>query len=110
MNIPEISAQDLAEMLMSHNDFILLDVREPWEVAQATWDDARLRFAPMSQLAQQGIAPLKKEVPVVVVCHHGIRSYQVTNWLLSLGWKDVVSLRGGIEAYALEVDVSVGRY
>ncbi len=97
-------------MLKSEKEFILLDVREPWEIAQAAWDDARLRIVPMSQLAQQGIAPLEKEVPVVVVCHHGIRSYQVTNWLLSQGWKDVVSLRGGIEAYALEVDASVGRY
>ena len=110
MSVPEISVHDLAEMLKLDKDFVLLDVREPWEVAQAKWDDERLHFAPMSQLAQQGIAPLENEVPVVVVCHHGIRSYQVTNWLLSQGWKDVVSLRGGIEAYALEVDASVGRY
>lgn len=110
MDIPEISVQDLSEMLKSTQKFIILDVREPWEVAQAKWDDARLRFVPTSELAQRGIAPLEEEVSIVVVCHHGIRSWQVTNWLLSQGWKDVVSLRGGIEAYALEVDASVGRY
>ena len=110
MSVPEISVHELSEMLNSEQKFILLDVREPWEVAQAKWDDERLRLVPMSQLAQHGIAPLDEEMPVVVVCHHGIRSYQVTNWLLSLGWKDVVSLRGGIEAYAIEVDDAVGRY
>lgn len=97
-------------MLNADKDFILLDVREPWELAQAKWNDARLRLAPMSRLAQYGIKPLQVELPVVVVCHHGIRSYQVTNWLLSLGWKDVASLRGGIEAYALEIDAAMGRY
>lgn len=97
-------------MLNADKDFILLDVREPWEIAQAKWNDARVRLAPMSVLAQHGIEPLLEEVPVVVVCHHGIRSWQVTNWLLSQGWKDVVSLRGGIEAYALDVDAAVGRY
>jgi len=63
MSVLEINVQDLVELLKSDKDFILLDVREPWEVAQAAWDDARLRFAPMSQLAQVGIAPLEKEVP-----------------------------------------------
>lgn len=110
MNVLEISVQDFGGMLKSEQDFIVLDVREPWEVAQAKWDDARIRFAPMSELAQRGIELLQEKAPVVVACHHGIRSWQVTNWLLSLGWKDVVSLRGGIEAYALEVDASVGRY
>ena len=110
MSVPEISVQDLGERLKSEQDFIILDVREPWEVAQAKWDDARVRLSPMSILAQRGLEPLQEEIPVVVVCHHGIRSWQVTNWLLSQGWKDVVSLRGGIEAYALEVDASVGRY
>ena len=97
-------------MLKSDQEFILLDVREPWELARAKWDDARLRLAPMSELAHRGIEKMPQEVPVVVVCHHGIRSYQITNWLLAQGWKDVVSLRGGIEAYALQADPAVGRY
>lgn len=97
-------------MLASDQAFVLLDVREPWELARAKWSDSRVRFAPMSELAQRGIAPLEEVKPVVVVCHHGIRSFQVTNWLLSQGWQKVVSLRGGIEAYATEVDMSVGRY
>ena len=110
MSVPEINVHDFGAMLESTQDFIILDVREAWEVAQAKWSDERVRFAPMSELAQRGIAPLEEVKPVVVVCHHGVRSYQVTNWLLMQGWQDVVSLRGGIEAYALQVDASVGRY
>ncbi len=110
MTVPEISVQELREMLNSAENFILLDVREPWELTRAKWDDARLRLAPLSQLAQRGMETPLEDMPIIVVCHHGIRSAQVTNWLLSQGWDDVVSLRGGIEAYALEVDASVGRY
>jgi len=110
MSTPEISVQDFGEMLKSDQDFILLDVREPWELERAKWDDARLKFVPMSQLAQRGLEKMPEDMPAVVVCHHGIRSFHVTNWLLSLGLQNVNSLRGGIEAYALEVDASVGRY
>ncbi len=110
MNIPEINAHDLSEMLRSNDEFIILDVREPWELARAKWKDDRLRLAPLSQLAQRGMEPLSEDFPVIVVCHHGIRSAQVTHWLLSQGMEKVFSLRGGIEAYALQIDPSVGRY
>ena len=110
MNTPEISVQDLGERLGSDQEFILLDVRESWELTRARWDDARLRLAPLSQIAQRGMEALPEDSEIVVVCHHGIRSAQVTNWLLSQGRQNVVSLHGGIEAYALKVDSTVGRY
>ncbi len=110
MNIPEINVHDLSEMLNSDRDFILLDVREPWELDRAKWSDDRLRLAPLSQLSQHGMEPLPKDLPVIVVCHHGIRSAQITHWLSSQGMEKVFSLRGGIEAYALQIDPSVGRY
>jgi rhodanese-related sulfurtransferase len=111
MSVPEISVQDLGEMLKSEQNFIVMDVREHWEIAQAKWDDARVRVLPLSQLAQYGgVEPLEGDTQLIVACHHGIRSAQVVNWLLSQGWENVFSLRGGIEAYATEVDDSVGRY
>ncbi len=110
MNIPEISVQDLEEMLQSEKAFLLLDIREPWELSRASWDDARIKLAPLSQISQHGIKALPEGAQIVVACHHGIRSVHVTRWLLSQGLADVVSLRGGIEAYALDVDLSVGRY
>ena len=111
MSIPEISVQDFGEMLKSDDEFIVMDVREHWELAQAKWDDPRVQVLPLSQLAQSGgVEPLEDDRQVIVVCHHGIRSAQVVNWLLSLGWENVFSLRGGIDAYAREVDASVGYY
>lgn len=110
MSIPEISVLDLGSMLKSEEAFVLLDIREPWELSRASWDDARIKLAPLSQIAQHGIEALFEDSQIVVACHHGIRSAQVTRWLLSQGLADVVSLRGGIEAYALDVDLSVGRY
>ena len=48
--------------------------------------------------------------PLVVICHHGNRSAQVTAWLLDLGWESVYNLSGGIDAYARQVDPAIGLY
>jgi rhodanese-related sulfurtransferase len=50
------------------------------------------------------------DAEIIVLCHHGIRSADVTRWLITQGWKNTVSLEGGIAAYASEVDKSVGWY
>ncbi len=115
MNIPEIDVQEFETLLKSEQEFVLLDVREPWELARATWTDFRLRLAPLSQLSQQGVSLLPSEAQdqnskIIVACHHGIRSANVTGWLLQQGWTEVVSLRGGIDAYAIQIDPTVGKY
>jgi len=116
MNIPEISPQDLAAKLRSDENFPLLDVRETWELEQARLDDPRLVVLPLSLLARERTSALTEaiatdpEAEVVVICHHGTRSADVTGWLIQQGWKNVRSLRGGIAAYATQVDASVGWY
>ena len=110
MRIPEISVQALGEMLNSEQQFVLLDVREPWEVDRAAWEDERLRFTPLSQLAQRGIVPLEEDLPVVVVCHHGIRSRQIGIFLEAQGFTNLINLEGGVEDWALQVDQSMQRY
>lgn len=113
--IPEISPQDLHKKLVNSADFIILDVREPSEVKQVYLDDLRVQYVPLSILASEGLAALpanalNQDVEIVVLCHHGVRSAQVTVWLKSQGWQQIFSLRGGIDAYALLVDPSIGRY
>jgi rhodanese-related sulfurtransferase len=116
MDIPEISPHDLAAKLKSGAAFVLLDVREPWELDYARLDDPRLIVLPMSRLARERTAALPpsmsadREAEVVVLCHQGARSADVTAWLIQQGWKNVRSLAGGIDAYAREVDQSVGSY
>ena len=113
--IPEIAVQELARKLAAGEDFILLDVREAWELDHALIDDPHLKVAPMSRLAQFGAAAMpesaqNKQAEICVLCHRGVRSAEVTAWLLGLGWTNVRSVDGGIEAYARLIDPSVGRY
>ena len=113
--IPEIDVHELARRLQSDGAFVLLDVREAWELDHALIDDSRLKVVPTSRLAQLGADALPSEVQqkdaeIMVLCHHGVRSAQVTQWLLARGWTNVLSVRGGIAAYAQEVDGSIGRY
>ncbi len=113
--IPEISVDELARKLKSGDSFVLLDVREAWELDQAMIVDSRLKVVPMSRMSQLGVEAFPEEVrqkdtEILVMCHHGVRSANVTGWMLSQGWTNVSSVRGGIAAYAQRVDGSVGRY
>jgi len=49
VKIPEIDVQQLAAKLKSEQGFVLLDIRESWKMARATWHDPRLRLVPLSQ-------------------------------------------------------------
>lgn len=119
--IPEIQPQQLKTRLDSGTALVVLDVREAWEVALVHLDDPRAVNAPMSKLSKHGKEARKyssalpdvvcnPESEVVVVCHHGVRSGQVTGWLIQQGWKNVRSLEGGLDAYARLVDPGIGRY
>ncbi|NOT05778.1 MAG: hypothetical protein HOP27_14380 [Anaerolineales bacterium] len=112
---PEITVTELGEKLKSDEKFILLDVRELSELEYAKITDSRLEVTPMSRLAGEGVAALSEsaraqEIPVYVICHHGSRSMQVTGWLAQQGYKNVINVSGGIDAYARKVDSSVGFY
>ena len=112
---PEITVIALGEKLKSDEKFILLDVRELSELDRAKLTDSRLQVTPMSRLAQEGVKALSEsvqsqEIPVYVMCHHGNRSMQVTGWLAQQGYKNVFNVSGGIDAYARQVDPSIGFY
>ena len=48
--------------------------------------------------------------PLVLICHHGVRSYQSALYLLNAGFEQVYSLQGGIDAWAEQIDPSLNRY
>jgi len=90
--IPEIDVHELARKLETEESFVLLDVREAWELNYALINDNRLKVAPMSRLSQLGVEALpdearNKDVEILVMCHHGVRSANVAGWLLAQGWK-----------------------
>jgi rhodanese-related sulfurtransferase len=111
----ETTVEELANKLKSADAFVLLDVREPWELAVARIQDARLETVPISRLARGGLDVLpasarEPQAEIYVLCHHGIRSADVTRWLASQGWQNVFSVAGGIAEYARKIDRSVGSY
>ena len=113
--LSEITVAELGKKLKSDEKFILLDVRELSELDRAKITDSRLEVTPMSRMGTEGVAALSEsarsqEVPVYVLCHHGNRSMQVTMWLDQQGYKNVINVSGGIDAYARQVDSSVGLY
>jgi rhodanese-related sulfurtransferase len=113
--IPEIDVYELARRIQSGESFVLLDVREAWELDQAMIVDNRLKVVPMSRLVQLGVDAFpeevwQKEAEILVLCHHGVRSATVTEWMLRQDWKHVASVRGGIAEYAQKIDSTVGKY
>jgi len=115
MKLPEINPRELADWMNTRPGLVVLDVREPYEFSRVRIQDQRVVFAPMSELARKQLEALPElardqSATLVVMCHHGNRSAQVTAWLLDLGWQSVYNLTGGIDAYAQQVDPSVGFY
>jgi adenylyltransferase/sulfurtransferase len=112
---PEISVQEVEQKRQDGEEFIWLDVREPHELQVAYIDDERIVELPMSQLAARQLDALPEELEdknaeVIVFCHKGTRSAQVTAWLRQQGWTNVSNMTGGIDAWAEEIDPDVGSY
>jgi rhodanese-related sulfurtransferase len=103
----EISPSDTAE-LIRNDQARLIDVREPWEFQTAHIDKSVLM--PMGDVPSRAHQELDPDERLVVLCHHGQRSLNVTVWLRNQGFESVQSLRGGIDAWSAEIDPTVPRY
>jgi rhodanese-related sulfurtransferase len=103
----EISSAEAAELIRT-NEARLIDVREPWEFETARIDGSVLM--PMGDVPSRAHQELDPDERLVVLCHHGQRSLNVTAWLRNQGFENVQSLRGGIDAWSAEIDPSIGRY
>lgn len=103
----EMAAAAVKARLDAGESFHFVDVREPEEFALARIEGARL--IPMRSVPA-ALAELDDDRPVIVLCHHGVRSLHVANWLREHGIEQVWSLTGGIDRWSLEIDASVPRY
>jgi rhodanese-related sulfurtransferase len=104
----EISPEELCKLLTEPEveNPLLLDVREPWE-----WE---LTHIPGSLHIPMHLIPSRhnelEDRFIVTICHHGVRSLQVTLFLKNVGFENVVSLRGGLNAWSERIDDSILRY
>jgi len=108
-SIAEISVVELKAKLDAREDFLLIDVREPFEVQIASIQGARL--IPLGTLADH-VADLEtfKDKEIIAHCHHGGRSRRALQLLHSKGFKKLKNVAGGIDEWSERVDPSVPRY
>ncbi|MDG2219902.1 MAG: rhodanese-like domain-containing protein [Rubripirellula sp.] len=105
----EVDVQTVAKMQQSEDSFVLLDVREQQEYDIARIDGSRL--IPMSELRER-FQELEdcRDQRVIVHCHHGMRSLQVTQAMRQAGFSQAQSMAGGIDLWSTEIDDAVPRY
>lgn len=101
-----MNAPELAQYLNTARP-TLLDVREPWE-----FDICQLEQSiniPMSQIPQRQ-SELDMDQEIVVICHHGVRSLQVIQYLRQFDFTDLINLDGGVDAWARQIDPDMAVY
>lgn len=106
MSIPEISVHELQQLSQTNQDYVILDVRNHEEYAICHLNS---QLIPLHELENRW-TELSPDVYTVVYCHLGGRSRQATEFLLNKGFKRVVNLRGGIDAWAKEIDKTMPIY
>ena len=106
----EITPAEVKARLDKGEKLHLIDVREPMEHSIASIQGADL--IPMNTVpaALQKLEGLADEAPLMVFCHHGVRSLNVVNWLRAQGVEACLSISGGIDLWSRTIDPSVPRY
>jgi rhodanese-related sulfurtransferase len=104
----EIAPEELQSLLQRDSDIVVLDVRERWELETAHMQHHK--HIPMHEIPARHAQELDSDKHTVVVCHHGVRSLNVTTWLRRQGYEKVQSLAGGIDRWARQIDPQVPVY
>jgi len=103
----EIDVAEAKRILDEGSSTSLLDVREPYECAIGSIQGST--NIPMNTIPQH-LENISKEGPLLVYCHHGGRSMQVTHFLRQNGFDNAINVGGGIDAWSVEIDPSIQRY
>ncbi len=105
--VEQIRPVDLAARRHGGEDWQLIDVREAWEREIVSLPQSV--HIPMGEIPSRS-QEIDAERPVAVLCHGGFRSQRVAEYLLSVGFRQVANVAGGIDAWAREVDHALPRY
>ncbi|MBM2830739.1 MAG: rhodanese-like domain protein [Gammaproteobacteria bacterium] len=105
--IKQVTPEKLKISLDEDSSILLLDVREPWEY-QICHIDGSMNISMLN--IPSAIGELDPERETVVICHHGIRSLQVANYLADQGFNKITSLEGGVDTWAKSIDQTMPQY
>lgn len=86
---------------------LLLDVREPNEFEYCHISGSTLM--PMQTIPSR-LSELPKDKTIITICHHGMRSQQVAQFLEQNGFTNIINLQGGVHAWACDVDSNMPTY
>jgi len=103
----EISAKEAAKRRETDAAVTFLDVREDSELAICRIEGAL--HIPMGEIPERAES-LPKDRPVIIFCHHGMRSANVQRYLEAAGFDNLMNLAGGIHAWSRDVDSTVPTY
>jgi len=106
-SVQEVAPMELKREIDVGDRIVLLDVREPFEYALCRIENAKL--IPLGELGRR-VNELDRSAKTVVYCHTGVRSARAVELLTSEGFHSVRNLKGGIRAWAEEVDRKVPIY
>lgn len=103
-----ITPREVKERADAGEKLRLIDVREEDEFRAARIEGAEL--IPMGSIPQALDELRGSEEPLIIFCHHGMRSLKVVSWLRKNGIRNSLSMDGGIDRWSLEIDRTVPRY
>ena len=105
--LKSISAVDTAFLLENNSEAVILDVREKGELSICHIE--RALHIPIAEIPNR-YEELPKNVPLIVFCHHGMRSLKVVQYLQEKGYQNVLNLTDGINDWAKTVDRKMSQY
>ncbi len=103
----ECTPAEVRDMMTGENGPKLIDVREQGEWELVHLDDGLLLT---QDLIDEMLASWDKATQIICYCHHGVRSAQAAMFLRENGFSDVRSMKGGIDAWAVEIEPGMARY
>ena len=114
-SVPDLSPREFSGQLTRAETLVVLDVREPFERSICTIvvvPPVVELHVPVGLVTEnlESIRSACAGMPVVVYCHHGVRSRMVAEWLALQGLTGLSNLNGGIDAWSRSVDSQVPRY
>ena len=107
--VQQITPRVLADRIIAGEKIYLVDVRQPWENEHCRLPNSVL--IPLNELMEyMGDVDPPEGMPIVVYCHHGIRSLSGAALIEQAGFANVASLQGGIDAWRRQIDPKVPTY